>query len=381
MAVGDYDIKPFAGPVGSPVTPERVRGNDETLRIKFVAHQGDVVAHVSSGDLADRPASGQDGAIYVALDTGDVAYWDGAAWQAIGGGGGGDVTGPASSTNDALVRFDGTTGKVIQNSSVTLDDDGQMIITNGTSQQLILRYDSTPGNSTALVVDASGNLRYNPIGAFFDKNFGIVYRVAIADEAGNLSFSGSAALGLPPSTTTLSSLRVPHGTAPSSPTNGDLWSTTSGFYGRVNGTTVGPFGAGGGGGATATTVEQNVGATAKWTGTFTITDAAITSTSRVLVSQAPGPYTGKGTRADEAEMDIIDCIAYPGTGSATVRWRVRTHVAFRPEPRMGQSLAGSGLAAAGTAVSINEAINGAHGEAVLIGKVKGNIKFTYQVFN
>ncbi len=41
-----------------------------------------------------------------------------------------------------------------------------------------------------------------------------------------------------------SSLRLAHGSAPTSPVNGDLWSTTAGFFGRVNGTTVGPFGAG-----------------------------------------------------------------------------------------------------------------------------------------
>lgn len=45
-------------------------------------------------------------------------------------------------------------------------------------------------------------------------------------------------------TTSRSSVNIPHGTAPTSPTNGDFWSTTSGFYGRVNGTTVGPFAAG-----------------------------------------------------------------------------------------------------------------------------------------
>lgn len=38
------------------------------------------------------------------------------------GGGSGDVTGPASSTDNAITRFDSTTGKVIQNSSVTLSD-------------------------------------------------------------------------------------------------------------------------------------------------------------------------------------------------------------------------------------------------------------------
>ena len=44
----------------------------------------------------------------------------------VGGGGSGDVTGPASSTNDGVVRFDGTTGKLIQDSSIIIDDSGNL---------------------------------------------------------------------------------------------------------------------------------------------------------------------------------------------------------------------------------------------------------------
>ncbi len=42
------------------------------------------------------------------------------------GGGTGDVVGPASSTDNALARFDGVTGKLIQNSNVTLANTGVM---------------------------------------------------------------------------------------------------------------------------------------------------------------------------------------------------------------------------------------------------------------
>lgn len=38
--------------------------------------------------------------------------------------GGGDVVGPISSTDNAIARFDGTTGKLIQNSVTTIDDTG-----------------------------------------------------------------------------------------------------------------------------------------------------------------------------------------------------------------------------------------------------------------
>jgi len=40
------------------------------------------------------------------------------------GTGSGDVTGPSSSTDNAITRYDGITGKLIQNSSAILDDSG-----------------------------------------------------------------------------------------------------------------------------------------------------------------------------------------------------------------------------------------------------------------
>lgn len=49
--------------------------------------------------------------------------------------GAGDVSGPASSTDNAVARFDGTTGKLIQDSGVTIDDSGNLTANNfsGTS--------------------------------------------------------------------------------------------------------------------------------------------------------------------------------------------------------------------------------------------------------
>ena len=54
-------------------------------------------------------------------------------------GGTGDVVGPASATDNAITRFDTTTGKLIQNSTVTLDDTGNIINANS------LGLDTTPG--------------------------------------------------------------------------------------------------------------------------------------------------------------------------------------------------------------------------------------------
>lgn len=67
------------------------------------------------------------------LATTDLYYWEledadgNQIWTADNIGtvsGTADVSGPASSTDNAVVRFDGVTGKIIQNSSVTISDAG-----------------------------------------------------------------------------------------------------------------------------------------------------------------------------------------------------------------------------------------------------------------
>ena len=50
----------------------------------------------------------------------------------------GDVVGPASATDNAVARFDGATGKLIQDGTLVLDDSGNLtgvrsiVISNGT---------------------------------------------------------------------------------------------------------------------------------------------------------------------------------------------------------------------------------------------------------
>ena len=43
--------------------------------------------------------------------------------------GSGDVSGPASSTDNAVARFDGSTGKILQNSGVLISDGGIYYLT------------------------------------------------------------------------------------------------------------------------------------------------------------------------------------------------------------------------------------------------------------
>lgn len=49
-------------------------------------------------------------------------------WAAQSGTGAGDVSGPAGATDNAIVRFDGTSGQNVQNSGCTIDDSGNVTV-------------------------------------------------------------------------------------------------------------------------------------------------------------------------------------------------------------------------------------------------------------
>lgn len=110
----------------------------------------EVLTNNGSNMLSWEPAAEQnlfetvdgDTGTYTALTPNDVMHFIGAGTVSIdvqtaddgasititgtGGAGGGDVTGPASSTDNAIARYDGTTGKIIQNSSASVNDSGDV---------------------------------------------------------------------------------------------------------------------------------------------------------------------------------------------------------------------------------------------------------------
>ena len=87
---------------------------DATERGNYAAAAGDV------GRICQQTDTG---GFYI-LESHSPLTWRGP----IGGGGTGNVVGPASSTDNALVRFDGTTGKLLQNSGAALNDAGALTV-------------------------------------------------------------------------------------------------------------------------------------------------------------------------------------------------------------------------------------------------------------
>lgn len=88
-----------------PVTENKGGTNQTTYAT------GDIL-YASAADTLSKLNAGTDGHV-LTLSAGVPS------WQANAGG---DVTGPGSSTDNAVVRFDGTTGKLIKDSGVILDD-------------------------------------------------------------------------------------------------------------------------------------------------------------------------------------------------------------------------------------------------------------------
>jgi hypothetical protein len=111
----------------------------------------------------------------------------------------GDVYGPASATDNAVARYDGTTGKIIQNSAVTIADDGATVIAaNSTSDALRI---TQTGTGNALLVEDAANPDATPFVINADGNvvrgFGTAQAVRISTTAitpplQNLGATGTA---------------------------------------------------------------------------------------------------------------------------------------------------------------------------------------------
>jgi hypothetical protein len=85
------------------------------------------------------------------------------------------------------------------------------------------------GTTVIFQVNNSGN------GAFLGNVSGALFGI------GSAGISSTTRANITASTAGISSLRIAHGTAPSAPVDGDMWTTAAGLYVRINGATVGPL--------------------------------------------------------------------------------------------------------------------------------------------
>ncbi len=75
-----------------------------------------------------------EGMVVYNTTTNQAEKFNGTVWVNLGASGG-DVTGPASALDNTIARFDGATGKVVQDSNASIDDTGVMTIKGQTASR------------------------------------------------------------------------------------------------------------------------------------------------------------------------------------------------------------------------------------------------------
>lgn len=141
LAADDLDrinTKPvMARMTRGPFVPVEASGSPTAQRIEFYRAVTDVIQSENGTTSTFQPACSDLTAICALTTTAYgrgllecTANTDCKTYLGIAGGSGGlgDVVGPASATDHALARFDGITGKLIEDSTATLADDGRMTI-------------------------------------------------------------------------------------------------------------------------------------------------------------------------------------------------------------------------------------------------------------
>lgn len=130
-------IKPKRSSVAGkvPTTSDIVSGEIaiNNADSKIYQNNGSSVVLVGAGKLVSL-----DDVTITTPSTGQTLAYNGTEWVNSSAGTG-DVVGAASSTDNALVRWDGTTGKLIQNGTITQDDNGNLANVNAVG------FDTTPG--------------------------------------------------------------------------------------------------------------------------------------------------------------------------------------------------------------------------------------------
>jgi len=109
-------------------------------------------------------------------------------WKVIGGYVPNMVGGPASSTDNAIARFDGTTGKLVQNSGATIDD------SNNISAASYTATGGTAANNTMYVASNVLRLRGGTSGLGFNNSSGT--EVASVTDAGAVTLGPSSFSGV-----------------------------------------------------------------------------------------------------------------------------------------------------------------------------------------
>lgn len=184
----------------------------------------------------------------------------------------------------------------------------------GTTTANALRFITNSSATDALSISSAGVATFNSAPAVtggtsagFLKANGTIdtttYLTSTSASATYAALAGATFTGLvatPASTTTTAGLRLPHGTAPTTPVNGDIWTTTGGLFTRINGVTQGPY----------STSSISLSSTNAWTGSNSFSQSTTFSYAPQQNSNVPAvflnqpAYTGSSLNAGTGILQV-----------------------------------------------------------------------------
>lgn len=241
-----------------------------------------LVVAIDPDDSSGNTVTVTDGTFSTTLNAADTVVtletqYDG-SWMISGGSlvlSGGDVAGPASSTDNAIARFDSTTGKIIQNSPVTVaDTTGVIAGTRGVT------FSGSTSGTTAVVPTAIAGTTTLTLPAATDTLVGKATTDTLTNKTLTSPVLTTPAIGVATGT----SLAVTGLLKSSSPTAGVGYATGAGGAvtqgtNRTTGVTLDTI-------TGAITLISAAGSATP--ASFTVTNAAVAATDVIIVNQKSG---------------------------------------------------------------------------------------------
>jgi len=149
----------------------------------------------------------------------------------------GKLTSTLTSGNVFVGNVSNVATGVVLSGDATIINTGALTLSN--SGVTAAQYGNTVGTIPSVTVDAKGRITSASTRTIVDNDIpdNITASNYLPLSGGTLTGKLNTVL----SSTANAGLNLPHGAAPTTPVNGDIWTTTAGVYSRINGSTIGPL--------------------------------------------------------------------------------------------------------------------------------------------